>query len=180
MIPSRGAVDSVLTILFQARHFSVQVALRKGQKSGWKLLLTSQDLIPSEHMIVYLCLLGRRQNNMIQYATVWILTMLMGFQLLMTRIPSALARLGLHQIIKLQDEDLIIGVLFSLAITPDALFLFSDFPTVASGGVGCLSCYLEPVMCNVFLVFNLVYSLFLTFSLGKGAGLSPVQQSYFP
>lgn len=182
VISSQRAVDLVLMILFQAPHFSVQAAPCKGPKSGWKLLsTTSQDLILLGHMIVYLYLLGRHQHNWIQSAAVWILIMFMAFLLLMTRIPLALGRQGLHQKVKLPGEDLTIGVLFSLVIIlPYVHYLclqaFRDLPLVRWSG--CLSFYLEPPLCNVFFVFNPVHSLFLTFSLGRGAGLCPTQQSH--
>lgn len=133
-ISSRRAVDSVLMILFQALHFSAQATPHKGPKSGQKPLLTaSRDLILSEHMIVHFHLLGRHHNDLIQSTAVRILIMFMVFQLLMTRIPLALGRLGLRQKVKLQEEDLIIGVLFSLVFLPiRALFLSSGLRTDAS------------------------------------------------
>lgn len=151
VIAPRRAVGLVLMILSQALHFSAQAAPHKGPRSGWKLLLTFQDLIPLAHMIVFLCLLGRRQHDLIQVATVWILIIFMAFLLLMTRIPLAPGRLGLHRKVKLLEEDLTIGVLFSLVILHSTyigyfcLQAFRDLPPVE--WVAYLS-ILEPLICN--------------------------------
>ena len=59
-ICSRGAVDLVLTILFQAHRFLVQATPRKGPESGQNLLLTiSHGLILSVYMTVDISL-GKR------------------------------------------------------------------------------------------------------------------------
>lgn len=118
VISTRRAVDSVLMILFQARHFTVQQAPRKYLETGRNLLLTTHHSIFPAHTMVDFSVHGIHKLDLIdsiRSAAVEILIRVMASQHLMTQVHLALDHLSHHLKIKHQEEVPIVGAPFRVA-----------------------------------------------------------------